>query len=79
MAQVLGYTYVIEFQKRGLPHAHMLLILGDAPRTPDEYDKYVCAELCDASTPEKKRLQALQLRHMVCCVCVYSEICVHVC
>ena len=49
MAQVLGYTYVIEFQKRGLPHAHMLLILGDAPRTPDEYDKYVCAELSDAS------------------------------
>ena len=78
MTQVLGYTYVIEFQKRGLPHAHMLLILADAPRTPDEYDKYVCAELCDASTPAKKRLQTLQLKHMVCCVNVCGELCVFI-
>lgn len=65
ITQVIGYTYVIEFQKRGLPHAHILIIVADAPRTPEEYDKYVCAELCDASTPRKKRLQNLQLKHMV--------------
>ena len=36
MIQVIGDVHVIEFQKRGLPHAHILLILGDdAPR-------YVC-------------------------------------
>ena len=31
--KVLGHMWVIEFQKRGLPHAHMLLILDemDAP------------------------------------------------
>ena len=27
MGRVKGYTYVIEFQKRGLPHAHILLIM----------------------------------------------------
>jgi hypothetical protein len=33
--RVIGYIYVIEFQKRGLPHAHILLILDekDKPRT----------------------------------------------
>ena len=39
---VLGHTiahvYVIEIQKRGLPHAHMILFLSDAdkPRTPEQ-------------------------------------------
>ena len=48
---VLGWTvafvYVIEFQKRGLPHAHILLILhpADKPRTPADIDSIVCAEI----------------------------------
>ncbi|CAI9296959.1 unnamed protein product [Lactuca saligna] len=47
---VLGsYVYVIEFQKRGLPHAHFLLIM--TPRykmnNPDDYDKLVCAKIPD--------------------------------
>ena len=29
---VVAYMYVIEFQKRGLPHAHILLILADHDR-----------------------------------------------
>ena len=34
--KVAGYLYTIEFQKRGLPHAHILLILDhdSKPRTP---------------------------------------------
>jgi hypothetical protein len=38
---------VIEFQKRGLPHAHILVILekGDRILTEDEIDAVVCAEL----------------------------------
>jgi len=38
---------VIEFQKRGLPHAHILLILDTAnkPRTPDQIEKIVSAEI----------------------------------
>ena len=34
---------------RGLPHSHILLILApeDKPRSTDDYDRFVCAELPD--------------------------------
>ena len=40
---------VIEFQKRGLPHAHILIILDEdsKPRNSDDYDRIVSAELPD--------------------------------
>ena len=47
--------YVIEFQKRGLPHAHALLILDSntKPRSSDDFDKLVSAEIPDQkSDPE---------------------------
>ena len=36
--KVPAYLWVIEFQKRGLPHAHILLIRqhSDQPQTPDD-------------------------------------------
>ncbi|OWY91697.1 putative membrane protein, partial [Phytophthora megakarya] len=42
-------TYVIEFQKRGLPHAYMTVKLTEEsnPKRPEDYDKFVCAELPD--------------------------------
>ena len=45
--KVIGHISVIEFQKRGLPHAHILLIFAseDKPIEPLHYDKMVCAEL----------------------------------
>jgi hypothetical protein len=41
--------HVIEFQKRGLPHAHILVILNpeDKPKTIDDIDSIVCAEIPD--------------------------------
>ena len=41
--------YTIEFQKRGLPHAHILAILEpeDKPRSVDDIDSIVCAEIPD--------------------------------
>ena len=41
--------YVVEFQKRGLPQARILLILApeDKPRSADDYDEIVCAQLPD--------------------------------
>ncbi len=47
--RVKGYTYVVEWQKRGLPHAHLLVILHpeDKPRTPEDIDRFVCARLPD--------------------------------
>lgn len=42
----------VEFQKRSLPHAHILLWLSpqDKPRTTDDYDKLVWAEIPDIRT-----------------------------
>ena len=49
---VIGRIWVVEFQKRGLPHAHMLLILdeGSRPVEPADFDRFVCAELPDPRT-----------------------------
>jgi hypothetical protein len=54
--KVNGYTHVIEFQKRGLPHAHGLIILDkkDKPKTNQEIDYIVCAEL-----PDKDKIPSL--------------------
>ncbi|XP_074346354.1 uncharacterized protein LOC141685131 [Apium graveolens] len=43
--------HVIEFQKRGLPHAHMLIWLhpNDHPKTTEQIDKMVFAEISDPS------------------------------
>ena len=47
LGKPVAHVYTIEFQKRGLPHAHILVILADDcnPRDPSDYDKIVCAEL----------------------------------
>lgn len=47
LGRVVGHVHTIEFQKRGLPHAHILLILAEEhkPRTPEQVDRIVCAEL----------------------------------
>ncbi|KAM0849405.1 hypothetical protein ACQ4PT_053753 [Festuca glaucescens] len=47
LGKVKSYVYVVEFQKRGLPHAHFLLIMeGRFKLTcPEQYDKLISAEL----------------------------------
>ena len=42
-------VHVIEFQKRGLPHCHMLIVLRgeDKLRTRDNIDRLICAEIPD--------------------------------
>ena len=49
LGQVVAFNYVIEFQKRGLPHMHMLLIMAgnDKPNTPEKIDAVVSAEIPD--------------------------------
>ncbi|CAL1379667.1 unnamed protein product [Linum trigynum] len=44
-----GYVHAIEFQKRGLPHAHILVFLAaeDKPATPTEIDSIISAEIPD--------------------------------
>ncbi|XP_073042800.1 uncharacterized protein [Primulina eburnea] len=62
---VLDYAYVIEFQKRGLPHAHFLLILDKASKLfhPEAFDRIVCAELPDPHA--QPYLFSLVVRHMM--------------
>jgi len=47
--RVIGYVWVIEFQKRGLPHCHILIMLDprDKPVTIEDIDKITSAELPD--------------------------------
>ena len=47
--KVVANIMVIEFQKRGLPHAHILIILDSEskPRNSEDFDRLVSAELPD--------------------------------
>ena len=47
--KTLAYIYVIESQKRGLLHAHMLVIISpdSKPHTIEDYDRIVSAEIPD--------------------------------
>ncbi|KAG3079152.1 hypothetical protein PI125_g20787 [Phytophthora idaei] len=47
LGRVRARIYLVESQKRGLPHAHILIILAeeDKPRTRQIIDKMVSAEL----------------------------------
>ncbi|XP_050919218.1 uncharacterized protein LOC127136734 [Lathyrus oleraceus] len=46
LGKVKSYMYVTEFQKGGLPHVHMLLVLesNDKLRDPKDYDK-ICSSI----------------------------------
>ncbi|XP_009776910.1 uncharacterized protein [Nicotiana sylvestris] len=63
--KVAAFMYTIEFQKRGLPHAHFLIILADGYKllTLEAYDKVVCAELPDGNT--NSYLHSLVVKHMM--------------
>jgi hypothetical protein len=52
LGRVAGYCYTIEFQKRGLPHCHMLLILeeDDKIRNAEDIDEIVNATIPDQTT-----------------------------
>ena len=71
----VAHMHVTEFQKRGLPHEHILLILADQDRTPTRelVDSLVVAELPPdpnlADTPEQKRereiMESIVLSNMI--------------
>ena len=67
--QILGpiaaYVYVIEFQKRGLPHAHFLLVFKSASKliTPSKFDEIVSAELPDEI--DQPYLHSLVVKHLM--------------
>jgi PIF1-like helicase/Helitron helicase-like domain at N-terminus len=62
----IAYTYTIEFQKRGLPHMHLLVILGANDKIhgdPEQIDKFICAEIPDPVADS--HMYALVKQHMI--------------
>lgn len=43
--RIRAHIYTIEFQKRGLPHMHLLVTLNDKLLTSDDIDRFVSAEM----------------------------------
>ena len=73
---VVAHTYVVEFQKRGLPHAHILLILhpdSKLDRDPQLYDKIISAQIPNPET--HPRLHELVAKHMIHGPCKFYKSC----
>jgi hypothetical protein len=69
LSNVIAKIWVIEFQKRGLPHAHILLVLDEALklRTIEDYDSMVSAEIPDSIRhPEVYETVTLCMVHGPC-------------
>ena len=65
LERVIVYVQVLEFQKRGLPHAHMLIILDEDNKlyNLEDYDRVVKAEIpCKEEQPQ---LHKAVLKHMI--------------
>ncbi|KAK8948892.1 hypothetical protein KSP39_PZI005305 [Platanthera zijinensis] len=65
LGRTINHVHVIEFQKRGLPHVHMLITLDteDKMNTPDDYDRIVRAEL--PSVEHEPELYNAVVHHMI--------------
>lgn len=63
--EVKAHVHVIEFQKRGLPHMHLLITLEDHNKidTPEKVDKYISAEIPDPETDHE--LYLLVMNNMI--------------
>jgi hypothetical protein len=49
LGKVAAYVHTIKFQKKGLPHCHMMLMMepGSIPNTAEKIDALICAEIPD--------------------------------
>ncbi len=82
--KVSAMVYVVEFQKRGLPHAHILLILDteDKIKSIEEIDDMICAELPDPTNdPTLFNIVTSNMLHGPCgrdnpnCPCMENGVC----
>ncbi|XP_058808421.1 uncharacterized protein LOC131674008 [Phymastichus coffea] len=62
--EVTAYVYVIEFQKRGLPHMHLLITLSGGYKwtTAEIIDKFISAEIPNKT--DNSHLHNLVINHM---------------
>lgn len=65
LGEIKGYLYTVEFQKRGLPHIHMLIYLEDGSivKNIDNIDELISAEIPDEFVNPK--LYDMVKRHMI--------------
>lgn len=65
LGRCVATVYSIEFQKRGLPHAHVLVFLSkkDQARVRKNPDNYVCAEIPNQQS--QRKLHDLVTKHMI--------------
>jgi hypothetical protein len=69
LGKVKAHVYVVEFQKRGLPHAHFLLIMEQRYKLTclEQYDRLICAELPDnAKYPLLYKMVTKRMMHGPC-------------
>ncbi|KAI5437866.1 hypothetical protein KIW84_023834 [Lathyrus oleraceus] len=73
LGKVLAYMYTIEFQKRGLPHAHILIFLHPSNKypTPSDIDRIISAKIPDQDTNEE--LYNLVKTHMIHGPCGFAN------
>ncbi|XP_058764312.1 uncharacterized protein LOC131637724 [Vicia villosa] len=65
LGRVVAYIYTVEFQKRGLPHAHILLFMHPQSKypTPEDINNIISAEI--PSKEDDVELYNLVKRHMI--------------
>ncbi|XP_062028629.1 uncharacterized protein LOC133744551 [Rosa rugosa] len=75
LGRVITHAFVVEFQKRGLPHVHMLIMLdeNDKLNNPEDYDRIVRVEIPDKD--EEPQLYDLGLKHMIHGSCMKNGRC----
>ena len=63
--EVVAYVHVTKFQKRGLPHEHILLIMKSVSKltSPDGYDKVISVKIPDKG--KYHMLHNLVVKHML--------------
>ena len=69
LGKMVALIYVIEWQNRGPPHAHILGICDAEckPRTPEDYDSIVCAEIPNEQQfPELYKIVTTFMMHGPC-------------
>ena len=62
--KALAYVYIVEFQKRGLPHVHLVVTLDPKNKllTPELIDSHISAEI---PSTDENGIQRLVIKHML--------------
>ena len=69
LGKVASYIWSVEFQKRGLPHVHVLIIFEKQHKLscPEDFDRIICAELPNPKKdPELFEIVSKMMIHRPC-------------